>query len=166
MKLAISILCMITTATTCLSQERSRHESMVGIDIFHILTDYGLRIEISHAVNAKWSADAEAIFNPMRRERYIEEKAHHMLLQDRDSAQESPKRGSHAGSISLKYWPAETYQGPFLSMGIKFGNSTAADAAAGIGYMIRIWKGTAVSFRYETGVLETGNISFCINHIF
>lgn len=154
---------MLATATTCLPQDRTKRESMAGIDLFHALTEHGFRIEISHAISSGWSADAEAIFTLMHKEQGNERRT-----EDRQT------HGSHTGSISLRYWPKEAYTGPFFSMGIKAGDSITTDASAGIGYMIRVWKGSAVSLKYETGVLErfrnrsceTGKISLYINYIF
>jgi hypothetical protein len=174
MKIAISILCMLATAAACLSQDRTKRESMVGTDLFHALTEHGFRVEISHAVNSRWSAEAEATLTHMHQEKGKEEITHQRILQDMEDTEKTQTQGSHTGGISLRYWPEGTYTGPFISIGIKVGDSIKTDASAGIGYMIRIWKGSALSLKYETGVLErirnrsheAGNISLCINYIF
>lgn len=165
---------MLVTAATCLPQDRTKRESMAGTDLFHVMTGHGFRVEISHALNSRWSADAEAIFTPMRKEKGKEESTHHRILQNKEDTEERQIHGSHKGSLSLRYWPEGTYTGPFICIGIKVGDSITTDASAGIGYMIRVWKGSALSLKYETGVLErirnrsfeAGNISLCINYIF
>lgn len=150
-----------------------RGAARTGVNITCATFRHTLSIEAGYAFTKHWSAEGCAwkCF-PVKERISQEEKLHNSLLNE--TARPSAELKKDGFRAEVCYWPSDAFNGFFLSTGCMYEELGMIDGCIGIGYMMNIWKGIAMSLSLKSGITElmTGSnklgehIDIGINYIF
>lgn len=172
MKVVIMLLLSFYAGVQAYSQPL-RGAARSGISITCATFRHTLSIEAGYAFTKHWSAEGCAWKGfPIKESKSQEEKLHNSLLNEADRPSAGVKKDGFRAELC--YWPSDAFNGLFLSTGYTYEELGMIDGCIGIGYMMNIWKGIAMSLSFKTGISElmTGSaklsehIDIGINYIF
>lgn len=151
----------------------SKGAAQTGVSITCATFRQTLSIEAGYAFSKHWSAQGCAWKGfPVKERMSQEEKIHNSLLDKTSWSTPGQKKDGFRAEVC--YWPSEAFSGLFLSTGCTYEELGKLDGCIGIGYMMKVWKGIAMSMSLNTGISElmTGSdriaehIDIGINYIF
>ncbi|MBR5300285.1 MAG: hypothetical protein IKU36_08570 [Bacteroidales bacterium] len=150
-----------------------RGAAKTGVSITCATFRHTLSIEAGYAFSRHWSAEGCAWKDFPANERLSQEEKLHNTLLDKATWAPAGQKGDGVRA-EVCYWPSQAFSGLFLSTGCMFEVQKKADGCIGIGYMMHIWKGMAMSMSLKTGISElmagsdklTEHIDIGINYIF
>lgn len=168
---------MIMAVICCILGMRASAQDrtlLVGTDITSVIRDLGAGIRIGCMISGKWSVSALAYIYPaaVAREMDSYQNSHYGHLGY--DFPEGYDTDIHRTGIFIRYWPHEAFSGPLIGLGMVNGARSGTDCCIEAGWMIRIWKGTALSITHTTDIVGTSKrkrlsgreISIGINYIF
>lgn len=130
----------MTACTLCSYAGTRRPEpfrSCISLDLERLTGHHILEIGFGHSINENWAICAAGALNIGAM-----------------TEQDSSDRNLITNIIEMQYWPAGTFSGPMLSLGMESSLSRAIYPFAEIGYSCRIWKGLIVGLGYRAGLSD------------
>ena len=172
MKAVIMVILSLCAGIQAYSQPL-KGTAKTGVSITCATFLHTLSIEAGYAFSGHWSAEGCAWKCFPTDERLTQEEKLHNALLDKATWPPAGQRGD-GFRAEVCYWPSQAFNGLYLSTGCIFEEQKKADGCIGIGYMMNIWKGMAMSISLKTGISKlmsgsdelTEHIDIGINYIF
>ena len=152
------IIAFLLTTLTAIESNAQR-QSSIRIELASAISSNIFRASFGHQIGNNWSIESETGININRliKGKDNETNAHWNALSDTDSFTNSRtfRENFTEVSISVQYWPKLAYEGIMFCVGGTIKDRAPSDINAGIGYLIRIWKGLRADLQYKINIIET-----------
>ena len=152
------IIAFLLTTLTAIESNAQR-QSSIRIELASVISSNIFRTSFGHKIGKNWSIESETGININRliTGKDDETNAHWNALSDTDRFTDSRtfRENFTEVCISVQFWPRQAYEGIMFSVGGSIKDRDPSDINAGIGYLIRIWKGLHADLQYKINIIET-----------
>lgn len=143
------LISLTLTACALISGAETRRTELLNnclrLDLERLIGQRMLDIGFGHSIGGDWAVCASSALN-------------FGAMKDKESSD----RSLITNSIEMQYWPAGTFTGPMLSLGLESSFMHDLRPFADIGYCCRIWKGVIIGLAYRADLsagMKTGRES-------
>lgn len=156
--MTLVLLLTLALATCSHAQRQSGMPScMAGLDIGSLINELHAGITISWKISGHWSAEGYGSTCLKHHDKSSGEELMHESEFNAIAGSDNEERNHvlNRTEIGVRYWPAGTFKGSFIGLGVMKAGENRTDLTASIGYMLDIWKGLAAVVSFETEMLQS-----------
>ena len=130
----------------------------VGTELIPVIMRQAVSFNISHPFTSRWSVDANVSVNPWKIAKGLseDETIHYSIMEEKSPRTVSPCGGDfHSATISFQYWTKDSFYGPFIGIGIRYGDIHGTDCMIEAGYRIILYSGLGMNLSVRTCLFES-----------
>lgn len=172
-KTILTAICALAAICSGHAQKNvDKGTGMIFSDLGPLLKESTFVIGASHKAGRHWSAGGYAGIQIGKRKIDEEEMSHDKEFSDMGQTDNTSSKNLMTAGLFVRFWPDETYAGPFISLGAVIRGERGTDCTAGAGYCMKIWRHLHASISVDMDLIGSyreqafkGNgtgISICI----
>lgn len=150
-------LAIILPSVFTAAKEPHGYRILVGTELIPVIMRQAVSFNISHPFTSGWSVDANVSVNPWKLSKGLsaDEIIHYSIMEDNSPMTLSSHGGDfHSATISFQYWTKSSFDGPFIGIGLRYGDIHGTDCMIEAGYRIILYSGLGMNLSVRTGLFE------------
>lgn len=152
----LTAICALAAICPGHAQEKmDEGTGMIFSDLGPLLKERTFVIGASHKAGRHWSAGGYAGIQIGSRKIDEEEMSHDNEFSEKGQTENTSSNNLMTAGLFVRFWPDETYAGPFISVGTVIRGERKTDCTAGIGYCMKIWRCLHTSISVETDLITS-----------